>query len=45
MENKKNKAEAVNMSEKAVEAVSGKEKKEKKKNYIIAGVLAFSLEV
>ena len=41
MGNKKNKAEAVDMSEKAVEAVSGKEKKEKKKNYIIAGFLAF----
>ncbi len=41
MGKKKNKAEAVDLSEKAVEAVSGKEKKEKKKNYIIAGVLAF----
>lgn len=59
MGNKKNKAEAVDMNEKAVEtvdmseksveAVSGKEKKEikekdkkeKKKNYILAGFLAF----
>lgn len=47
MGNKKSKAEAVDMNEKSVEAVSSqekkekKDKKEKKKNYIIAGFLAF----
>ncbi|MBQ1327468.1 MAG: TM2 domain-containing protein [Eubacterium sp.] len=41
MGKKKVDAEAVKVNEKNAEAVSGKEKKEKKKNYIVAGVLAF----